>query len=115
MLVEFSRICKNEQIKPVLVFIPTVLQIYGRYYTADSPPKFLANIGQQLKYETNSEEALARIADELEVQLIDLVPTFRDFARRGILLYYPFDSHWNSRGKQAAAEAVAKSLLSQIP
>ena len=52
----------------------------------------------------------AASATELDLELIDLLPPFRKAAREGVLLYHPYDTHWNSAGRQRAAEHIATRL-----
>jgi hypothetical protein len=114
LLVEFRQISLENGILPLLVYLPTKLQVYGRHATNKSGRIFLSRIQQQLTHDTNAEEALARIGQDLGIQTISLLPVFRQKAEQGELLYYPFDTHWNSAGRQAAAEIVA-SFLASVP
>jgi hypothetical protein len=112
LLAEFRRLSLANGIIPVIVFIPTKIQVYGGYFTLESGQNFLAKIESQLSFETNSVKALTTLTQELNLQLVNLMPHFKRLASEGKLLYYPFDTHWNSEGRQAAAEFVAASLLS---
>jgi hypothetical protein len=44
------------------------------------------------------------------VPTVSLLPAFRHKAAQGELLYHPFDTHWNSAGRLAAAEVVGPFL-----
>jgi hypothetical protein len=46
------------------------------------------------------------------MSLVDLSPFFEAAARRGKMLYYPMDTHWNSDGREVAAATIAKILTS---
>jgi hypothetical protein len=39
---------------------------------------------------------------------VNLLPPFKELARQGQVLYYPFDTHWNVSGRQAAVEVISK-------
>lgn len=54
------------------------------------------------------EEAAAR-AHRLGLEVIDLLPSFRNAANAADL-YYPFDGHWTPLGHQAAAECILSLL-----
>jgi hypothetical protein len=112
LLMDFRQISRENSGIPLLAYIPTKLQVYGRHATPKSGRRFLARLQQQLTHETNAEEALERIGQDLGIPTISLLPGFSQKAEQGELLYYPFDTHWNSAGRQAAAEIVASFLVS---
>ena len=45
---------------------------------------------------------IEEIASRQDVIFINLLPEFKARAEKGELLFYPFDTHWNSAGRQAA-------------
>jgi hypothetical protein len=49
------------------------------------------------------------LAQELNIDLIDLGPTFEKVAGEQ-LLYHRLDSHWTAHGREVAAEFVADQL-----
>jgi hypothetical protein len=53
---------------------------------------------------------LADFAAEHNIRFLDLTPTFQEIAGTGIELYYPFDTHWNQRGHDVAAQAIAQYI-----
>ena len=81
--------------------IPTKLLGYG---------PFLVHATEVAGDPVPPDEALSAIAAELDLELIDLLPPFRKAARAGELLYHPYDTHWNSAGRQRAAEHMATRL-----
>jgi hypothetical protein len=63
-------------------------------------------------------EAITTLAQRGELPLINLLPYFEQQAEAGRLLYYPFDTHWNVEGIQAAAEYIWRELqpwLTTVP
>ncbi len=110
MLVEFRDLSRESGIKPVLLYIPTKFQIYAKYATPESGWRFLKTVHERRPYEDDSIEALTAVAREVHMPLINLTPDFRRRAGRGELLYHPFDSHWNSAGREAAAAWIARSV-----
>ena len=42
--------------------------------------------------------------------MLSLTPVFKAKAAGGMRLYYPLDAHWNSTGREVAAEFVAEEL-----
>ena len=97
-------------IVPVVVFIPTTTHIYADYSTAQSGANWLRLRDAQARGRANVEKSMILLTEELDLRLIDLVPAFDRAAAEGKLLYYPFDTHWNSEGRQVAAEVVAKAI-----
>jgi len=101
LLNEFRELAFEQQIRPLVLYIPTKLQVYE--------PFLLEGTGAT-RSTLAPNEALTRIAADLDLEMIDLLPVFRGAAARGELLYHPYDSHWNSDGMQRAAEHIAARL-----
>lgn len=95
LLTEFQSLAGRTGTTPVLLFIPSKDSVYGE---------------QSQPWAGSSEEMLRKIADDLGMIFIDLLPPFRESAARGELLYHPFDSHWNSAGRRLAAILIAERL-----
>jgi hypothetical protein len=110
ILQEFKAVSNANGIVPVVVFIPTAAHIYTGYSTAQSGVNWLRIRDAQMRARANVEESMIRLTRELQIRLIDLVPALDLAASNGRLLYYPFDTHWNSEGRQVAAEVVAKAI-----
>jgi hypothetical protein len=110
---EFKVLARQHTMTPVIVFIPTKIEVYGSLFDPQSGSRFLSKIPQQLQFEMNNSEALGAISKEQELLFVNLLPLFRDLAREGNLLYHPFDTHWNLAGRRAAAEAITKMLKAQ--
>ncbi len=104
---EFRDVARASDVQPVLLYIPTKFEIYAPYATPESGETLLDEAATLAPFNGNSAESLGRIASELGIPLVDLYPEYRRRAATGELLYYPFDSHWNSAGRRAAAEFVA--------
>lgn len=110
VVAEFKEVAIRNEILPLIVFIPTKTEVYGSLFSKQSGQRFLVKIRDQLKFETNSAEAIDTLAQEAGVQVINLLPHFQELARRGKVLYYPFDTHWNIAGRKAAAEIIGSTL-----
>ena len=110
ILVEFKKLCRENQIRPILVFIPSKIQIYKDHLTAKSGKRILQLKHRQDRYHLNSQKAFLSLARKLELEVIDLVPYFQKLARQGRLLYYPFDNHWNSHGIEEAGKVIGLHL-----
>lgn len=110
LLDEFYWLSVRNGITPVVVFIPTKIQVYGRLYAGNGGTVFRARIKDQLLSEANVEQAMVILAGQLGLTLIDLVPGFQSAASQGKVLYYPLDTHWNREGRYLAAKLVAASL-----
>jgi SGNH hydrolase-like domain, acetyltransferase AlgX len=110
VLQEFKAVATANGIVPVVVFIPTAAHIYAGFSTAESGVNWLRIRDEQTRARANVEESMIRLTGELGLRLIDLVPAFDVAASGGKLLYYPFDTHWNSAGRQVAAEVVGEAI-----
>lgn len=49
---------------------------------------------------------LGDFAAENQIRFLDLTPVFQEEAGTGVELYYTFDTHWNQRGHELAAETI---------
>jgi hypothetical protein len=112
LLEEFRAIAASNGIVPIVLFFPTKAHIYAEYTTTESDANWLAIRDQQITAIGNVETALRTVCQEVGIELISLSPAFEHAARQGQFLYYPFDSHWNSEGRQIAASVVAQRLSS---
>jgi hypothetical protein len=110
LLTEFHDLCRASGILPVLLYIPTKSQVYGEYATARSGRRFVQAAARQHLIRTNMVAALTTLAQQVELPLINLLPVFEQHAAAGRLLYYPFDTHWNGEGIQAAADYIWQEL-----
>jgi hypothetical protein len=105
ILSEFKALCHENQIIPLVVYIPTATQVYADLYSPDSNSHFIARV---MNHPANpSLQAIASLANELNIDLINLLPLFKKQAAEGNLLYYPFDTHWNVEGRRTAASFIA--------
>jgi hypothetical protein len=107
---QFKALSVQNMIIPIIVFIPTKLEVYGSLFDQQSGSRFLSRIHEQLQFDMNTSDALETISQEQKVQMVNLMPAFRGLARQGKVLYHPFDTHWNVTGRRAAAEALAKEV-----
>lgn len=105
---EFNSICHEHGIVPVLIYIPTATQVYGRLHSKDSNSHFIERV--RSAPDNPSLQAVASLAAELDMDFINLLPVFQEKADEGNLLYYPFDTHWNLEGRRTAAAFVASYL-----
>ena len=58
------------------------------------------------QYMDDQAHLLADFAKESYIRFLDLTPIFQEEAGTGAELYYPFDTHWNQRGHDLAAETI---------
>jgi hypothetical protein len=110
LLTEFHDLCRAAGILPVLLYIPSKSQVYAEYATVPSGRQFMQATARQHPIRTNMVAALTTLAQQVELPLINLLPAFEQHAAAGRLLYYPFDTHWNGEGIQAAAASIWHAL-----
>jgi SGNH hydrolase-like domain, acetyltransferase AlgX len=110
LLTEFHLLCRAEGILPVLLYIPSKSQVYAEYVTAHSGHRFVQAAARQRRIRTNMVAAITTLAQQIELPLINLLPSFEQQTEAGRLLYYPFDTHWNGEGIQAAADYIWHAL-----
>ena len=110
ILIEFHDLARAHQIVPMVVFIPLAAHIYAEYSTDASGENWLKVRDEQIAAAGNAEKAMIRLARELRIELIDLTPAFKEKAKAGRVLYYTYDQHWNSEGRETAATVIAETL-----
>jgi hypothetical protein len=110
LLMEFKTICNENNIVPVVVFIPTKAHIYAEYSSLNSGHDWIQIRSQQIASRNNVETTMGMVCREIGMNLVSLSPVFKQFAKEGIFLYYPFDTHWDSQARQIAASFVAETL-----
>ena len=111
LLKDYETLAAHLGIQPIIVFVPTKIEVYGSQYLEKSNKYFLERIKTQLQFENNSHEAFLQLVKDTKLRLVDLLPEFRKQARAGKLLYYPFDTHWNMEGRRIAAKLIGDSLV----
>ena len=114
LLTEFRDLCRAHGILPVLLYLPTKSQVYAESYLPHSGRRFVQAVARQHPIRTNMVEAITTLAQAVELPLINLLPPFEQQAEAGNLLYYPFDTHWNAEGIQAAAAYIWHELQPQL-
>jgi hypothetical protein len=110
LLTTFRQLCRENGIQPILLYIPSKIEVYADYATADSGQEFKRKLEQHYRYPNNAPEAITMLSKELDLSLVNPLPYFKHLTEEGHLLYHPFDSHWNNEGIHAAAKYIAMSL-----
>lgn len=110
IVTEFKTVCLQDSIIPTVMFIPSKAHIYAEHSTEQSGDDWLRVRDEQVAAKANLERAIIQLSEEVNVTFINLSPAFESSAREGNMLYYPFDTHWNSTGREIAARYVARAL-----
>jgi hypothetical protein len=107
---EFREVCQVNRITPLVLYIPTALQVYAPYTTQASGAQWLAVRDRQIVVRRNTELAIKVLADENGLDVISFTPVFERAAAEGKMVYYALDAHWNAEGREIAARFVADVL-----
>jgi hypothetical protein len=107
---QFREVCQTNGIIPLILYIPTALQIYAPYTTGTSGSHWLQVRGRQIAARENTERAIKVAADESRVDFVSLTPVFQRAALEGKMVYYALDAHWNVQGREIAARFIADTL-----
>ena len=110
LLTEFKALCVEHGIVPIVLFLPTKTHIYAQYSAIDSESGWSRIRSQQIAFRNNIEMTMRLVCRKAGIELVSLTPVFEQAAKEGRLLYYPFDSHWNSHARDIAASFIAASL-----
>ena len=109
LVLEFKRLCLEHQIVPVILYIPSKLEVYDDHITTTGQ-EFNRKLVKYYIYPSKKSEEIENIANNLQVKLINILPYFKRKAQEGKMLYYAFDTHWNTTGIELAAEFIVSSL-----
>ena len=110
ILVALKELSEENQIVPLLLYIPAVTEIYSEYITPQSGTNWLRLRESLIATQRADEEAARRLAANVGIEMISLRPAFEQAARQGKLVYYPLDMHWNREGRKIAASVTAEAL-----
>ena len=120
----------------LLVYVPSKLHVYLQYLKdAEALARVFTNVPAleldeagflQLANQTATAEltrqhmddqadALADFAAEQNIIFLNLTPYFQAEAGAGAEFYHPFDTHWNQRGHNLAAEGIANYIGDMLP
>jgi hypothetical protein len=100
--------CRERGVKLVVMLIPDKEQVYRELL----PPSIGVEAGPL------PASALYEIEKGLkgcDVCVVNLLDPFRSAAREGSLLYWPDDTHWNSKGMELAAQQVWHAVEEVFP
>lgn len=107
ILNEFSQICRKNNIKLVVVGIPSPVQVYPELWSKVS----IANGFDEKCYDLDlPNKRLGKICSDNQITFLDLLPLFRTYAKKGKQLYYKIDGHWNACGHEYAAGLIYSFL-----
>ena len=115
LLSEFKTLAVENNIKPMIVYIPSVPQVYADYTTDESGREWRDIRARQIISMGQAPRAMALLANQLQIALIDLTPIYRGAAQDGRMLYGSFNVHWNAEGRELAARVIAEKLTSADP
>ncbi len=110
-LSEFHQICKENNITPLVLFIPTKRHIYSPFVGEGSGAHWEKDKQEQLPALSYTEDALREVVSQEGISYLSFSPLFQEKTELGQRLFYIFDSHWNSEGRKRAAEATYAKLL----
>jgi len=106
ILCQAHELCRAQETRFLVVFVPAKHRVYGGLteFDADALPRYwvINELPKRL-------ESLVR-EDLPDAGFLDLTPSFSEEAKRGSLLYFPYDSHWSPEGHRVAANAIGRFL-----
>jgi hypothetical protein len=106
MLLRFKNDCAVRKARFLVAYIP------GQAELGEAAP------GQtnQLANEQGCRQTFFDIANGLGLEVIDLLPRFREYkTRTGKNLTYPHDAHWTALGHEVVAQVLAEQLSGKPP
>lgn len=112
---EFRAFCLARGIAIVFLYIPSAVHVYGRMIVAGPEHEYLTRV-KSGDFDP-SRDGFRSVLSARGLPFVDLTESFAAEARSGILVFHPFDTHWNRHGRTIAAAALAREIrkLSALP
>jgi hypothetical protein len=96
---------------PVVVIIPTHLQVYPEIWR-ETIAKYQLD---ERRYDLDApNRRLVDVCAEADLAVLDLLPPLRWHATTALPLYYRQDPHWTPEGHQVVANVIARFLREEI-
>jgi hypothetical protein len=135
-ILQVQELSEAAEARFLLVYVPSKEHVYLPYLNGadilarvftDVPTIELDEAGfLQFKSEKATQEGtskhlddqaslLADFAVENHIFFLDLTPRFQEEAGRGAELYYSYDTHWNQKGHDLAAEMINEFMQEMLP
>ena len=83
ILSEFKGICEQNDIIPVVLYIPNRTHIYAEYSTLQSGNQWLGQWRQKVRNKQNLKNAIVSLLQELNLNLVNLSPVLSEHPRMG--------------------------------
>ena len=99
ILKTYDEVLKERGIRFIFLPIPEKENIYHEYLHTERPV-FLEHLISELKKEG--------------IEVVDTQKAFEEAFQKGVLLYYPNDTHWNGNGQKIAADLL-EALIRKGP
>ena len=115
ILLEFQREAKEIGAQFVIMYIPTKGNIFAPYSTKKSGPTWQTRRKKILAGRHNTELAMRSILKNTGIPLISLTKLFEKHAPDEPYIFWHFDGHWSSYGRQISARYVAQELERLFP
>ena len=107
---EGNALCQQNDIELVMLFVPMKLHVMG------PRTQFNARTARELAASAPLTEAdrlpawLKPLCDELDIRFVDATEPLLARARRGELVYLPFDTHFSPLGHEIVADLLSDAL-----
>jgi hypothetical protein len=108
---EAHRLVKEEGGRLIVVFAPTAFRVYqdiARFEASgrESPPWVLDDLPDRLR------QMIYEISPD--IGYLDLTPSLKTAARKGSLVFLPYDTHWSVEGHRVVGDALARALTERM-
>lgn len=107
---EFKRLSEEYSFVPVILFVPTATHIDLPFVLPETFKGGRASLQKQIESRNHVAQIVGQLSLETGLRWIDLSDYFEKLTSEGKMIYYPWDTHWTSEGKQSAAEEIVRAL-----
>ena len=107
LVTDFARLARENNITPILLYLPSKVTVYAPYVTEDSGSgwKVRSNVAAN---RWNLKEVMLSDLQGIEgLEILDLTTALSKSCEQGTPPYLQYDLHWNQDGMKVAAAAVS--------
>ena len=103
-IIEIARICQARGIEMILVIIPFAVQVNAEEWSLGKITYGYNSL--DISEEDLYQRRIKKVAESLDVEVVDLLPAFRQASSLNKRVFFPYDGHLSQHGHAVAATEI---------